>query len=124
MIIETIEQWVEEIKKSGKLIIVEGRKDRDALERLGIVNVITLNKRPLHEVVEDVSFMNRRVIILTDFDRMGKKLYGTLAQGLQHFGVEVDNRFREFLYKEHISHIEGLASYFERHKSKLPPWRL
>lgn len=112
----TIEEWVKEIKRSGKAIIVEGMKDRRALETLGIGNIHVLNKKPVYAVIEEVAARSKQAIILTDFDKTGKQLYGKLSSGLQHLGVEIDNRFREFLYKEKISHIEGLARYFETFK--------
>ena len=42
-------------------------------------------------------------------DKEGKKLYGTLSSGLQNHGCRIDNRFREWLFKNtKLRQIEGL----------------
>ncbi|MBS3132280.1 toprim domain-containing protein [Candidatus Woesearchaeota archaeon] len=103
---------LEDIKKSKKLVIVEGKKDKKALEKFGIFNIITLSKQPLYHVIEEVASNSRECIILTDLDSKGKELYGKLNSGLQQFGIKVDNTFREFLFKEtKLRQIEGLISY-------------
>ena len=108
-------EQIDKIKKSKTLVIVEGKKDKIALEKFGIKNIITLNKKPLFEIVENISSKNKECIILTDLDKTGKQLYGKLNSGLQKHGVKVDNRFREFLQKNtKLSHIEGLVSYLNK----------
>jgi len=109
-----IQDFVDELKKSQKLIIVEGKKDKQALEKLGIKNIITLSKKPIFQIIEDISKKNKEVVILTDLDKQGKELFGKLNSGLSYHGVKVDNKFREFLFKEtKLRQIEGLVSYLE-----------
>lgn len=109
---EGFNDWISRLKKSNKIIIVEGKKDKEALECLGVSNIITLNKDPIYKVIEEAAKENKKVIILTDLDKEGKKLYGRLNSGLQRFGVEVDNYFREFLFKKtKLRQIEGILSY-------------
>jgi len=104
-------QYINKIKNSNSIIIVEGKRDKRALEKLGLNNIMELNK-PIFEIIEDISLKNKDCIILTDLDKKGKQLYGKLNSGLQRFGVKVDNRFREFLFKNtKIRQIEGLISY-------------
>jgi 5S rRNA maturation endonuclease (ribonuclease M5) len=106
---------IEVLKDSDILIIVEGAKDKKCLESLGFRNVIELRSRPLYEVVEIVSQKCNRAAILTDLDKKGKQIFGYLSSGLQKRGVSIDNRFRNFLYKNtNLSHIEGLASFLEK----------
>jgi len=110
-----IQDFVDELKKSQKLIIVEGKKDKQALEKLGIKNIITLSKKPIFQVIEDISKKTKEVVILTDLDRHGKELFGKLNSGLSYHGVKVDNKFREFLFKEtKLRQIEGLISYLNK----------
>jgi len=114
---EELLDWIDKIKNSDKLIVVEGKEDKAALRRLGITNVIQLNKRPLYKVVEELITKAKEVIILTDLDKKGKQLYGKLNHDLQRFGVKVDNKFRNFLFKHtQLRQIEGLDSYIERLK--------
>jgi 5S rRNA maturation endonuclease (ribonuclease M5) len=104
-------EWAEQLEESGKLIVVEGPNDKKALESLGIspTKIFTLSKKPLFEAVEEVTAAGRKAVILTDFDKEGRKLYCTLNSGLQAYGVEVDNFFREWLQKNsRIGCIEDL----------------
>ncbi|MBD3309722.1 toprim domain-containing protein [Candidatus Woesearchaeota archaeon] len=100
------------LKKSGKTVIVEGKKDKQALEKFGLSDIITL-KKPLFAVVEDiVSSGKKEVVILTDLDREGKKLFSTLKKGFASFGVKIDTHFRDLLFRDtRLRQIEGIASY-------------
>jgi 5S rRNA maturation endonuclease (ribonuclease M5) len=104
-------EWRDRLNQSGKLIIVEGMKDKAALRSLGVKNRIKqLHKKPLYQVVEEVVGMSRDVIILTDLDKEGKRLYGRLNSDLSRFGMRVDNCFREYLFRNtKIRQIEGLS---------------
>ena len=107
-------EYINEIKLSKTLVIVEGKKDKIALEKLGIKNIIELSKKPLFQIIETTSAKTKGCIILTDLDKAGKKLYGKLNHGLQQFGVKIDNKFRNFLFKNtKLRQIEGLATYAE-----------
>ena len=110
--LEELNNFIENIKNSNTLVIVEGRKDKSALEKLGISNVIQLNKKPLFQIVEEVSNSNKECIILTDLDKKGKEIYGKLNSNLQKHGVKVNNKFREFLFRHtKLRQIEGIDSY-------------
>ena len=108
-------EHINKIKQSNQLIIVEGKKDRAALEKFGIKNIIELNKKPIFEIIENISDNNEKCIILTDLDRQGKELYGKLNSGLQQRGVKINNNFRNFLFKNtKLRQIEGLATHIEK----------
>jgi len=109
----SIEEWIDQLKICGKTIIVEGPNDKKALEHFGIMDIITLSRKPLFQIMEDVANDNKQIIILTDFDKKGRQLYGKLSSGLQHMGCTIDNKFREFLYRQKLSHIEGLVKFIE-----------
>ncbi|MBW2983674.1 toprim domain-containing protein [Candidatus Woesearchaeota archaeon] len=112
---DEIEEEIERLKNSENIIIVEGIKDKKALNYLGLKNIVTLSKKPMFQIIEELSKKNKTITILTDFDKKGKQLYGRLNSGLQRHGVKVDNRFREFLQKNtKLSHIEGLVSYLNK----------
>ena len=110
-----LNEWLDALKKTDKAIVVEGRKDREALRQLGVNSeIIELNNRALYKVIESVADNHKKVIILTDLDREGKRLYSILKSGLLERGVEVDNIFREFLFKKtKLRQIEGLAAYIK-----------
>ena len=116
---EEIMENVRKLRESSTAVIVEGIKDKLALEELGIKNIITLNKRPLFEIVEEVSDNYEKCAILTDLDKEGKKLFGKLNSGLSLHGVKVDNHFREFLFKKtKLRQIEGIDSYVENNQNQ------
>lgn len=115
---ETIAEWLDALRDSGKIILVEGKKDKAALEHFGITKVKTLYKKPLFQIIEDIAEQGNHVILLTDLDKEGKLLYGKLSRELQHKGIKIDKIFREFLQKNtKLSHIEGLVRYCHNHRS-------
>ncbi len=93
-------------------VLVEGNRDRLALEYFRIKNVVTISK-PLYEIVEDISTEYKRCILLLDLDKAGNKLYKRLKDDLQKYGVKTDSKFRSFLFKHTgLKEIEGLTSFF------------
>ena len=107
-----LNDFIEKLKKA-KLIIVEGKKDKAALESLGIKNIFVLNG-PLYKNIEEIS-KHKEVVILTDLDKEGRKLFSRLNSRLQERGIKVDNSFREFLFKEtKLRQIEGIDGYFRK----------
>jgi 5S rRNA maturation endonuclease (ribonuclease M5) len=109
----SFEEWINELQSSNKLILVEGEKDQAALNALGITNILAVSKKPTYKIIENIN--NKEVIILTDLDREGKKLYSILRHHLQKQGVKIDVIFREFLFRETtLMHIEGLSRYLRK----------
>ena len=114
-----IMDYIDRLKESNKLIIVEGKKDKEALEQLGLKNIVTLSKKPIYKVIEEVAEKQKEAVILTDLDKEGKKLFGKLNSGFGYQGVKVDNKFREFLFKKtKLRQIEGIVSYISRNHTK------
>ncbi len=96
-------------KAKSKLVLVEGKKDKEALVSLGFEKVITLKNRPLFEVIEEIQ--EKEIILLTDLDKEGKKLFSILRKGLQRKGVRINNKLRLLLFKTGIRQIEALKKY-------------
>jgi 5S rRNA maturation endonuclease (ribonuclease M5) len=92
--------------------IVEGKRDRAALEHLGFTDIHTLDS-PVYKVIERFD-KGDTVQILTDLDAEGKRLYARLRHEFAQRGVRIDNRLREALFKTDLSHIEGLDSWLDR----------
>ena len=101
VLINNINSWIENLRGSNKIIIVEGKKDKHALELLGIKNIITLNK-PLFEIVENISSNYKECVLLTDLDKKGKILYSKLKKDLQRNGVKTNDNLGIFFTKELI----------------------
>ncbi len=95
------------------LVIVEGKKDVNLLRSVGVKNTIPLNGRPVHEVadqVADVHTDHESVIILTDFDREGRRLASQLRTHLQRHRVQPNTRLRRELMAFGRTTIEGFSS--------------
>ena len=122
-VLEDLQKHIELIKEYNIPVIVEGYKDKKALVSLGIdpKRVFTLFRRALFKVVEDIVYRKEKsVIILTDLDSEGKKLYSRLKRDLCERGVYIDKKFRNFLFKHtSLRQIEGLKNYLERNDLEL-----
>lgn len=109
---QDLNDWISELKTADKLIIVEGKKDKKALEIFGIKNIKILNKS-IFELTEEIE---KECILLFDLDSEGKSIYSKFRHHLQKRGIKIDKRFREFLFKEtKLSHIEGINTYLKNH---------
>ena len=95
-------------------VIVEGIKDKAALKQLGFKKIIMTDKA-LYKVVEGIT--EKKVVILTDLDKTGKKIYYHLKKGLTDRGVVVDNKLRDLLFKTELRQVEGLTKYIETMES-------
>ncbi len=101
------EEILEAIAKvRRKRILVEGKKDKKALEELGCTLISTLEDKALFEVVEAVR--EKEIVLLTDLDSEGKKLYSQLKNMFSQRGVIIDDRLRLILFKHKVSNIESL----------------
>lgn len=117
--IDSLIQELEKISQSNILVIVEGYKDKKALAKFGITNVLTL-KQALYKVVEFVAENFKKCIILTDLDKEGRKLYSVLSKELRKRKIKVDDKFREFLFKEtQLRQIEGIWRYVKRKRKNV-----
>ena len=103
---DTIEDWIRELQQTQKLIIVEGKKDLKAFASFGITKAIEISG-PFYKLIESIE--DKDVIILTDLDSEGRKLYSKIKHHLQKRGVRIDNHFREFLFTTQITTIESLS---------------
>ena len=115
------QQLLKDIEKAKRyLIVVEGKKDKSALQSLGFERIFVINEsgKSIPEKIEEIQGLlskKDKVCILTDFDKKGKQIYLLLKSKLQELGVKLDNTLRGVLLKERISHIEGLSHYIKKH---------
>ena len=80
------------LKIKHKTIIVEGKRDKQALCSLGFSNVMTLNHGGLYETAEEVA--GKEVVVLTDFDHEGRLIAGKLNKFLQSTNCSIDREAR------------------------------
>lgn len=76
------------------LIIVEGKRDKIVLERLGIKNVYTI-----YELYKINFRKYREAIVLTDNDKKGRRLYKRIKEILEAEDLIVRDNYRRIFYK-------------------------
>ena len=99
---------IQQIIDNNLLVIVEGKKDRKALQELGVEKIMTLDAH--HKLVEKVT--EKEVVLLVDLDKEGKKLYSQLKDLLSRRGVKVNDKLRHYLFRNtKLRQVEGLTRY-------------
>jgi len=85
---------LEELKE--RLVIVEGKRDEKALQKLGLENIIPLNGVSPADVAINLynSGIKKEVVVLTDFDRKGRALALELGRILQAYKIRVNGKLR------------------------------
>jgi 5S rRNA maturation endonuclease (ribonuclease M5) len=126
--LERIQKLLERLAKQsakGTPIVVEGRKDIQALHKLGITGDIILAKtsgKSFLDVLSEIEKKEKReVILLFDFDRRGKEWTRRLARCLEGVKVTPNLLFWRMLLGlvgRDVKDIEGLATYLETLKTR------
>jgi 5S rRNA maturation endonuclease (ribonuclease M5) len=119
--LDLLEKVLDELRELSESIpvIVEGRRDVQALKRLGI----TRNVRALHEgssimtFCESIAREHARAVVLTDWDKRGGRLARNLKDGFEANGVSIVGKIRTqivILSKKEVKDVEGLPTFIER----------
>lgn len=110
----------------GISIIIEGKKDAEALRVLGIKGKLIEAKtagKSLLEVISQVERCNtQEVILLLDFDRRGREWTKRLKQYLEKTQIKPNQFFWEELISivgREVKDIEGLSSYMTTLRKKI-----
>jgi 2,5-diamino-6-(ribosylamino)-4(3H)-pyrimidinone 5'-phosphate reductase len=125
---EKILQLLERLEKeSGKgiPIVVEGKNDISALQRLNVTgNIISAKTsgKSLLDVLSEVERTGKReVVLLMDFDKRGREWTRRLTQHLERMKIKSNSLFwRELLglVGRDVKDVEGLATYMETLRKK------
>jgi 5S rRNA maturation endonuclease (ribonuclease M5) len=93
-------------------VVVEGKKDKKVLSKLGFKKIIEISGKSLHEISEKIKSHNfNHIIILTDFDEEGEIKASQLKKLLSHFKIKVDSFTRNKFKSLKIHKIEELNSF-------------
>ncbi|ADP77264.1 TOPRIM domain protein [Methanothermus fervidus DSM 2088] len=134
MTLGTLHCLKEELKElkfyaeKGVPILIEGKKDEEALQRLGINgNFIKISGSPLKliEIAYLVAETASEAIILTDFDEKGEELANKLRKNIESLGCRVNTKIRyklKAMTKRYIKDIENLPKYLDRLKFEICPY--
>jgi len=92
----------------GSTIVVEGKRDKEALNGIGILDVIEIAGTPLESFIEKLD-KNKEYTILTDYDSEGERKNKEICKLLQKFKFKLNLRLRR-LFKSSfgITKIEEL----------------
>lgn len=107
------------------VILVEGKKDVDALHELGIygeIIKIQSASKGIFAITEDLSKERKEAYILTDWDRKGGQLALLLKNALGANGIAYHENVRSELSKlcrSEIKDVESLPAYISLLKSRL-----
>jgi len=125
---ERLRLTIEELYETNKWIpvIVEGKKDAQALQKLGLIGEIIILHRGqnLYEFCTDIEEQFPKVIILLDWDNNGDTLFKTLAENLKGHWEDF-SWFRELLRmlcQKDISTVEGIPKLLKRLEGNERPW--
>lgn len=102
--------------KKGSVIVVEGKRDVEALTRIGYTgHVMALNRfKGINNFVDRQCAIDRKIILLLDMDRTGKYLTSKLMKQLQSRGGNVCLFYKKSLARisnGKVRHVEDLISY-------------
>ncbi len=114
-LLQELRHLVSEMAYSVDAVIVEGRRDVEALRTLGFSKPIYTcsgTSMPRGELCSTVAKECSRVAILTDMDEEGEHLFSEFRRMLTEMGVAVEDfyrlKFRRICMELHTNSIEGL----------------
>jgi 5S rRNA maturation endonuclease (ribonuclease M5) len=118
-ILQILDALLQESEK-GTTVVVEGKKDVDALRALGVKGPVLAVKTGGKSFTDAVSEMERKglseVVLLLDFDRRGKEGTKRLKQNLERVKIKPNLDFWRALSAmlgREIQCVEGLTAYME-----------
>ncbi len=110
---DCIKAWIRSIRmfsieNPSWAILVEGKRDKRALEMFGVQSVIELRARNYHDVADEISSRYRGVVVLTDFDPEGETIFKKLTRLFKTYGLKVDTSFRQKLKDCNVRFVEAI----------------
>jgi len=128
-ILQVLNALAEESAK-GKPIVVEGKKDVNALRALGVTGTVLTVKtggKSFLDVVSEIEKMGAsEVILFLDFDRRGKEGTKHLKQSLERAKIKPNTKFwraLSALVGKEIQCVESLTAYLDTLRAKVTAQR-
>lgn len=118
--LENVEEIIDELlqlAEEGTVIIVEGKRDVRALNKLGVDGHFEMaTHHSISNFCEEIVNVNsgKNIVILTDWDRRGNILMSKLTEHFHSLGANPDVRIRERLMsivQKEIKDVESLPTY-------------
>lgn len=117
---EKIREVLHYLHEINKLIpiIVEGKRDKKALEKIGFDGeIITLHSgKSIYEFAENISNRFEKVVLLFDWDQKGEELYAKIGEHLNGMWEDFASirELLKILCQKEISEIEQIPTLFQR----------
>ena len=116
---EAFLKLLDELKQ--KLVIVEGRKDKEALKTLGLKRIIAINGKPLIKIVNKIHELNiKETVILTDFDKQGRIIETKLRNLLHTYKIHTNAKLRSKMMRIGKNRIEDFKNFLDLGISEIP----
>ncbi len=97
----------------NRVVLVEGKRDKKALEELGCRRVITISGRA-RNVCESLRYETEPIVIATDLDESGNELARMVKEELEGLSLSADDETRIRLSKVlRIKHFENAKRGFD-----------
>jgi 5S rRNA maturation endonuclease (ribonuclease M5) len=128
-VLEKINEFIRTLNhefENGSIIVVEGKRDSEALTKLGFIGEVTEYNRfkGVLDFVDSHQMMDKKIILLLDMDRTGKYLTSRLVSHFQQRGNNVNLAYKKKLCEitnGKVRHIEDIGSYQNLLGSKFLP---
>jgi 5S rRNA maturation endonuclease (ribonuclease M5) len=103
--------------QEGAIVVVEGKKDMQALKALGLTGrCFGLSQAGFAEFLK-VAEKHKKVILLLDYDAKGRRMFARALKMLQVKGITADSHFRNEVRrvtKGEVRHIEEVDAFAEQ----------
>jgi len=115
-----LDRTLKDLAEGGAAVLVEGKRDREALERIGVKNRIFLVNMSPDKLCLRVSKVACEAVILTDFDEAGQKLCRRIEEALHSYNVLPNTEVRRKLrYLLGVYNFEDIDRRMEEFKNKI-----
>ena len=117
---ERLKRLVKLLKKlEGGWIFVEGKKDKEALEKLGLRDILTISGNLRLSVTRLSGVKAEKVFVLTDLDRRGDELALRARDELEACSIRADLEMRKDLaHMLRIRNFEDAKRAYDRLKQE------
>ena len=128
-VLEKINEFIRTLNhesENGSIVVVEGKRDSEALTKLGFIGEVTEYNRfkGILDFVDSHQMIEKKIILLLDMDRTGKYLTSKLVSLFQQRGSNVNLAYKRKLCEitnGKVRHIEDIVYYQNLLGSKFLP---
>lgn len=128
-VLEKINEFIRTLNhesENGSIVVVEGKRDSEALTKLGFIGEVTEYNRfkGILDFVDSHQMIEKKIILLLDMDRTGKYLTSRLVSLFQQRGSNVNLAYKRKLCEitnGKVRHIEDIVYYQNLLGSKFLP---